>query len=191
MYNVDPGKPSFVYLRFKQDDKHIDYIDVRNVCSESEYNESICIDGKIPFGCFSKRLDKNRNVKYWHIGEDENKLSSAFDNNILTYFPAYRYETPSYLGDSYQFKIDYKIDSDFSGYLNNPIEVRTIVREIANWIMDVVLDWENYKTTHQVKMPNGQIQTFDNTPELNIWRNLNEIVRNTLSGKQDFNSIRQ
>ena len=190
MYNVDPGKPSFVYLRFKQDDKHIDYIDVRNVCSESEYNESICIDGKIPFGCFSKRLDKNRNVKYWHIGEDENKLSSAFDNNILTYFPAYRYETPSYLGDSYQFKIDYKIDSDFFGYLNNPIEVRTIVREIANWIMDVVLDWENYKTTHQVKMPNGQIQTFDNTPELNIWRNLNEIVRNTLSAKQYQGTMR-
>lgn len=70
---------------------------------------------------------------------------SIFDNNILTYFPAYRYEQPYYLNDPYKFSVKFNTDSQFNGYLTNPIEVTSEIEALANWIMDVVLDWINYK----------------------------------------------
>ena len=110
-------------------------------------------------------------------------VSSLFNNNILTYFPAYRYEKPSYLNDPYQFKVEYKIDSDFSGYLSNPIEVVTGMHYLLNWIMDVVLDWETYKKTETRKLPDGTTQSIDISPELEIWKNINIILRATLASK--------
>ena len=39
VYNIDFEEPSFVYLRFKFGSEHIDYLDIRNQCSEEEYNK--------------------------------------------------------------------------------------------------------------------------------------------------------
>lgn len=192
LYNIDLTKPSYVYLRFRNDDKSIDYIDIRNNCTIEEYDAAINLDNKIPFGKFSSQLQKRSTVKFWHIaGEDKGLLiSSIFGNNILTYFPAYRHEKPSYLNDPYQFNIEYKIDSDFSGYLSNPIEVVTGLRYLANWIMDVVLDWENYKDIRNIRLADGTIQSIDNTPELKIWQNLNTVLRTTLSTKSSNEHVR-
>ena len=192
LYNIDLTKPSYVYLRFWNDEKSIDYIDIRNYCTIEEYDAAINLDNKIPFGKFSSQLQKHSTVKYWHIaGEDKSVLiSSIFGNNILTYFPSYRHEKPSYLNGPYQFNIEYKIDSDFSGYLSNPIEVVTGMRYLANWIMDVVLDWENYKDIRNIRLADGSIQSIDNTPELKIWQNLNTVLRTTLSTKSSNEHVR-
>ena len=192
LYNIDLTKPSYVYLRFRNDDQSIDYIDIRNNCTIEEYDAAINLNNKIPFDKFSSQLQKHSTIKYWHIvGVDKGALiSSIFGNNILTYFPAYRHEKPSYLNDPYQFNIEYKIDSDFSGYLSNPIEVVTGMRYLANWIMDVVLDWENYKDIRNIKLADGSIQSIDNTPELKIWQNLNTILRTTLSTKNSNEHVR-
>ena len=149
MYNQDSSKPSFVYLRFSNGDKTADYIEIRNKFSESEYNSSIKIENKVPFGVLLQKTKKQDYLKYWHIDSDS-FVSSVFENNLLTSFPSYRYELPSYLGDSYKVDVDYSKDNGFTGYLPNPIEVVTGMRQIANWIMDVVLDWELYKTTNNV-----------------------------------------
>lgn len=192
LYNMDLIKPSYVYLRFRNDDKSIDYIDIRNNCTNEEYDTAIDLTNKIPFGNISSQLQDYSTVKYWHIvGEDGKKLiPSIFGNNILTYFPAYRHEKPSYLNGPYQFNIEYKIDSDFSGYLRNPIEVVTGMRYLANWIMDVVLDWENYKEIRNIRLSDGSIQSFDNTPELKIWQNLNTVLQTTLSTKSSNKNVR-
>ena len=58
----------------------------------------------------------------------------------MTYFPAYRYETPLYLTDPYKVDLSFNTTTRFSGYLPNPIEVTSDLPNIANWIMDVVLD---------------------------------------------------
>lgn len=183
MYNQDSSKPSFVYLRFSNGGKTADYIEIRNKFSESDYNSSIKIENKIPFGVLLQKTQKQDYLKYWHIDSDS-FVSSAFENNLLTSFPSYRYELPSYLGDSYKVDVDYSKDNGFTGYLPNPIEVVTGMRQIANWIMDVVLDWELYKTTNNIELPTGETRFIDTTPEYTIWRNLTLIISNTLSGKQ-------
>ena len=171
LYNLDSSKSSFVYLRFRNNKTNIDYIDIRRNCTLEEYNAAINIENKIPYNKLSSRLESQSTLKYWHIeNKEKDKLVlSLFNNNILTYFPAYRYEKPSYLNDPYQFKVEYKIDSDFSGYLRNPIEVVTGMHYLLNWIMDVVLDWETYKQTETRKLPDGTTQSIDISPELEIW----------------------
>ena len=185
LYNLDSSKSSFVYLRFRNNKTNIDYIDIRRNCTLEEYNAAINIENKIPYNKLSSRLESQSTLKYWHIeNKEEDKLVlSLFNNNILTYFPAYRYEKPSYLNDPYQFKVEYKIASDFSGYLINPIEVVTGMHYLLNWIMDVVLDWETYKKTETRKLPDGTIQSIDISPELEIWKNINIILRATLASK--------
>ncbi len=191
LYNIVTDKPSFVYLRFLMDGEQVDYLDIRNSCSQAEYESVINIENKIPYSYFSEDLKSQNNVKYWHIDSSKvDSVSSVFDHCVLTYFPSYRYETPSFLSNAYDFKIDFKIDSAFSGYLKNPIEVRSGSRQIANWIMDVVIDWLNYKETKQIQLQDGSLYSIDKTPEHIIWNNINEVLRKALSSKQYEGNIR-
>lgn len=189
--NLNSNQTSYVYLRFRLNDKIVDYVDIRRKCTEAEYQDAINIIDKIPYQKISEKFGNQNNIKYWHIDSDKNDFCSfVFGNNLLTYFPSYRYELPAFLNDSYQFKVDYKMDLKFSGYLTNPIEVITGLRQIANWIMDVVLDWELYKKTQKETDTNGEVRSIDKTPELRIWRNLNEVLRKTLSSKHYEGVIR-
>ena len=191
IFNLDSEKPSFVYLRFNNDDKKVDYVDIRNRCSQIEYENAINIVDRIPFAKFSDSFEAQNNIKHWQIDSKQDQfVRSVFENNILTYFPSYRYEVPSYLSDSYNIKMNFKMNSLFSGYLKNPIEVVSGMRQVANWIMDVVLDWETYKQTQQIQFPDGVVRTVDNSPELIIWNNLNEVLRDALSSKNIDGKIR-
>jgi len=140
IYNIDFNKPSFVYLRFKLENENIDYIDIRNQCSEEEYNETINIKNKIPFSSFQNILKENNNVKKISTNFNREKAYKVFVNNLLTYFPSYRYEQPGYLSDPYKISLNFTKETGFSGYLPNPIEVITGLPQLANWIMDIVLD---------------------------------------------------
>ena len=144
VFNLRMSQASYVYLRFvykeNENEENWDYLDIRNKCTEEEYNESITIEDKIPYAQFSHSLNENENVKHWNQGINSDKVHKAFNNNILTYFPSYRYEIPGYLNDPYTFKIEHKIDSGFSGYLPNPIETYCQFKNLANWLLDVVLD---------------------------------------------------
>ncbi len=192
IYNINPHRPSFVYLRFNYDGKFLDYIDVRNSCQQIDYDQSIIVDHKIPFEKFRDSLNKENNIKFWNVEANvtDKTIPSIFNKNIVTYFPSYRYETPSYLNEEFQFKIDHKLKGNFVGSLTNPIEVVTGIKQLANWVLDVVLDWETYKQTQKVKLPNGVEQSIDYSPELNIWKNLNEVIRQTLSSKHYNGTIR-
>lgn len=141
---IDANKISFVYLRFEHNGEFIDYIDVRHLNNEAEYNEVIQLENVIPYSKLKVEMNSNRVLKYFNV-LDEAKVEKLFDNNILTYFPAYRYEQPAYLNDPYAVSLTFKKEMDFTGYLTNPIEVTTNLPEIANWIMDIVLDSVLYK----------------------------------------------
>ncbi|MBQ4559364.1 MAG: AAA family ATPase [Tyzzerella sp.] len=141
---MDPSKNSFVYLRFENAGKIIDYIDMRLLNDEEEYNNSLQIKNAIPYAEIKNRM-KTRNVlKYFNISETV-EITKFFEQNILTYFPAYRYEQPGYLNDPYTISLNFKKDSEFTGYLINPIEVTSGIPEIANWIMDIILDSSLYE----------------------------------------------
>ena len=169
IFNTDQNKPSFVYLRFCTDTgEKIDYLDIRNVCSEEQYNEAITLDDKILFGSISSELIEHNNIKKASVNLDKKKAQDIFSQNVLAYFPSYRYEQPGYLNDPYKIKLDFKKHSGFSGYLRNPIEVVASLPQLVNWIMDVVLD---VRADSQIKLENI------------LFNNLNAILSQTLSSK--------
>lgn len=191
VFSIKQGQPSIVYFRFISDNKHIDYVDIREQCSQEYYDKNITISDKIQFSEISGLLTNQSNIKHWKLGSNnKNIVESIFNSNLVTYFPSYRYEMPSFLNNPYQFKIDYKLDNPFAGYLTNQIEVITGIRQIANWLMDVVLDWEVYKKTQLIQLPNGTKKTVDITPEYTLWNNINNILKKTLSSKKIDGNIR-
>lgn len=145
LYSLNRQAFSIVYLRFiTKGDKENDYIDIRGNITEEEYCAALGIDNPIPFSNISKNLERNNNLKYWrnHSEKDSREIFSA---ELMTYFPAYRYEKPYYLNTPYKPELEFSIDMGFSGYLENPIEVTSDFPKIANWMMDVVLDSYLYK----------------------------------------------
>lgn len=145
-YNLDQTQPSFVYLRFKQinDDTsstYIDYVDIHGSCTAAQYDHAISLQDKIPFEKFSNNLERGGNVKYTKLANDHSKMVQAiFEKNVMTYFPAYRYEQPGYMSKPYEVELDFTKKSQFNGDLINPIEVRSGLDQLTNWILDVVLD---------------------------------------------------
>lgn len=147
LYSLDNTKPSIVYLRYTMDDGTIaDYIDARDLHDEQQYTAAIALEKPISFSLIKNELNSNGTTKYWTLS-DSDAIGRIFNSAILTYFPAYRYEMPSYLHNLYKISLQYKLSSDYSGYLPNPIEVTSDLPQIANWIMDVVLDLQVSKGT--------------------------------------------
>lgn len=145
LYSLDKHAFSIVYLRFvTENGKENDYIDIRGSISEEEYRAAVGLDNPIPFHNFSEDLKKNNNSKYWknHSEKDSREI---FSTELMTYFPAYRYEQPYYLNTHYKPELVFTKDLGIAGYLENPIEVTSDFPQIANWMMDVVLDSYLYK----------------------------------------------
>lgn len=191
IFHLDNSKFSIVYFRFKIDRDIIDYIDCRGKdLTVDNYESIIQLENPIPFERIKNKVHNNNCVKVFSGNLNKEKIMSIFDNNILTYFPAYRYEQPYYLNDPYKFSVKFNIDSQFNGYLTNPIEVTSEIEALANWIMDVVLDWINYKQVQEFKLPTGQSKRIDITPESIIFQNLNRILSATLSSKYPDRCLR-
>ena len=191
IFHIDNSKFSIVYFRFKIDGDIIDYIDCRGKdLTVDNYESIIQLENPIPFERIKNKVYNNNCVKVFSGNLNKEKIMSIFDNNILTYFPAYRYEQPYYLNDPYKFSVKFNTDSQFNGYLTNPIEVTSEIEALANWIMDVVLDWINYKQVQEFKLPTGQSKRIDITPESIIFQNLNRILSATLSSKYPDRCLR-
>lgn len=173
IYNLDQNQPSFVYLRFKAAEEIIDYVDVREICTEAQYNEAILEEDKIPFAKIKPQLDESYLAKCVSSNFNKKLAVDLFLNNILTYFPSYRFEMPGYLNDAYKIKLNFRKISGFSGYMLNPIEVVSGLPEFANWVMDLVLDLRSgTESINQI-----------------LFSNLNLIVSNALFSK-NFGDVR-
>lgn len=156
---LDKNKASIMYLRFEDDDgNNIDYVDIIGNFTQEEYDSQINITNKIDYKKISSRIKNDGFIKYCSI-EDRKVIRDKIFSNLCTYFPSYRYETPLYLNDPYKISIDFNLDSEFNGYLPNPLEVVSDIRQIAKWIMDVILDGELYKdfSTNDIRNTINQI----------------------------------
>lgn len=146
IYNLDQSLPSFVYFRFKvaqtEESTHtiIDYIDISGGTTEEQYNDAILLPDKIQFASINGQLVTNNNVKYVSLQDNGKTVKSLFTDNVMTYFPAYRYEQPGYMTQPYEVQLDFSKKSEFNGYMINPIEVRSGLGQLTNWILDVILD---------------------------------------------------
>ena len=183
LYNLNSANPSYVYLRFEYNGDYIDYVDIRNKCTEAQYNSVIILDSKIEFAKIRNTLSESNNIKYWSLN-DEKKIKDIFSNSVLTYFPSYRYETPSYLNEPYNIKLDYAIKSKFNGYLNNQIEVISDLPTLVNWFLDVLLDMKLKEETRLFQDGNKVLPiTIPSAEQKCVWDNLNKIVSSALSSK--------
>jgi predicted ATP-binding protein involved in virulence len=146
IYSLDNSKTSIAYLRFQCDKEFVDYLDIRGICSESEYNEFINLENKIPYSQFQSQLSSNYYQRTLSTNCNKEKSKEILKNNILTYFPSYRFEQPGYLNDIYKVNLDFNKYLNYSGFLKNPIEVISCIPQIANWLMDIVLDMQYIKS---------------------------------------------
>lgn len=157
---------SVVFFRFRKDSQTWDYIDVRNLCSKEQY-DSIVPGNKIAFNDIKNTLTKEKNIKKWSEEAKKESIVQLFSNNLMTYFPAYRYEDPGYLTDPYKIELSFKKDLEMNGYLPNTIEVVSDLHNLANWLMDLVLDYHLYKSRESIQLR----------------EKFNHILSNTLSSK--------
>lgn len=191
IYNLNPTEASFVYIRLNLNGEQIDYVDIRSNTTAEQYEKAIPIENKIPFSAFSSRLKEQNNVKFLSSILDEEKAKTIFEQNIATYFPSYRFEYPGYLNDVYKNSLKFDYEGRFSGYLPNPIEVITDLPNLANWLMDVVLDGQIYKQIQNVPIGDNKTISVDITPEyLKIFNSLNSIINQTLYNKNKAGNLR-
>ena len=140
---LDSTKPSIVYLRYEHNGDFIDYIDSMGKCSEEQYKSIISLLSPMNDKRLMGKLVKGESFKEWSI-KDKEPIVNLFNSNLLTFFPAYRYEAPFYLNNHYGMSLDFRVQGFFEGNLKNKIEIDTDLPQIANWIMDVVLDSRQY-----------------------------------------------
>lgn len=184
LYNLNPSIPSYVYLRFKHNGDIIDYVDIRNKCTEEEYNSAIALDSKIKFTQIHNAFSNPNNIKYWSLNDEKKIENDIFSKSILTYFPSYRYETPNYLNDPYNIKLDYAIKGKFAGYLANQIEVVSDLPTLVNWFLDVLLDMKLNEETRLFQNGNKVLPiTIPSAEKTCVWDNLNKIVSSALFSK--------
>jgi AAA domain, putative AbiEii toxin, Type IV TA system len=166
--NLDTTKPSLTYIRFKTSyGDHIDYVNARGALTEAEYNAFDLPAEKIKFHELKESLDNLKFVKKISSNFDQKKAETIFASNLLTYFPSYRYEAPGYLNDPYKIELDFAKTSGFTGQLRNPIEVISGLPQLANWIMDVVLD---------IRINNDALSQI-------LFHNINKVLSDTVISK--------
>ena len=190
LYNMISSKPSIVYIRFKEGDITYDYIDVRGDCTKDQYENAIKLKKKINYNSFQTELAQQKFSKYWIIPNNDIG-KGLFEQNVLTYFPSYRFESPAYLNDSYSNPLKYSIDSKFSGYLPNPIEIISDITSFSNWLLDVLLDMKiGEKIQYYRDVHNNLIPFTIPAQESVVLNNLNNILSNALSSKKYKGHIR-
>ena len=190
LYNKTLSNSSIVYFRFKEDEVIYDYIDICGKFTKDQYENVININHRIDYNKFQAELKQQEFSKFWNI-ENKEMRKKVFEQNVLTYFPSYRFELPAYLNDSYSNPIKYSIDNKFKGYLPNQIEVVSDIYSLSNWLLDVLLDM---KINEQIQLVEDEhknmIEKIIPAQENMVLKNLNNILSSALSSKKYKGHVR-
>lgn len=139
--NLDAMRMSLVYLRFTAEEQTIDYVDLRGPCTKEEYEAVVGLENPMSFvNQLEQPLKLDGNIKAITPNLTKELAQKIFPKNVTSYFPAYRFEVPSYLNKPFQERLIFAKETRYSGRLDKPFEVLTSLPKIANWLMDVVLD---------------------------------------------------
>lgn len=188
-HTIDSSKPAIVYIRFNQDGKQIDYIDVRGNLTENEYNLLVKYEGKIDYKKIKNGLTGSDATKLFSCNGTDTIIKEVFERNVITYFPFYRYELPGYLNSPYKPEVEISNAIRFKGELTNPLEVCSGLDDFSTWVLDLVLDWEVNKKTQKIRTRDG-VYDVDVTPESGVWGNLSNMMKNILSSKNYSGTVR-
>jgi predicted ATP-binding protein involved in virulence len=208
-YTINYKEPSLVYIRFVYGEKIIDYVDVRNdtkrILTAERYTEILKLQDCININSLSQDPKKFQCIKHLSIpllsNESEDKIiSDIFNSNIITYFPTYRSEQPGYLNEEYKIEIKHNFKANFSGYLQNDVEVRSGLPGFINWLLDFFLDYNIYRPKLKWNPSISENLTEDSKnnfigqwiefqPMENLHGILNSIITNILSSKYKNSKI--
>lgn len=144
LYDIDSDKPSCVYMRFYDGEQTVDYVDVRNVNTQQEYDSLLPPENLVSYNKVKSEIESNSSSKALS-NNDRKLIRKVWLSNVITYFPSYRHISPNYLNQCYTEDIEYSSKSGFSNELPNPLEVKLDTRGLVNWLMDVTIDAELYK----------------------------------------------
>lgn len=191
LYNMVSNKPSIVYFRFKDgEDTCYDYVDVRGKCTKNQYDDTINVNNKIDYNSFQGDLNQQNFSKCWNVQNNDIR-KKMFEQNVLTYFPSYRFELPAFLNVPYSNPLKYSVENKFSGYLPNPIEVISDITSFSNWLLDILLDMKLGEKTQFYKDNNNNVFPITiPAQEKTLLDNLNNILSNTLSSKKYDGRVR-
>ena len=188
LYDINRNIMSLVYIRFKDGNRNCDFLDLRNNCTLAEYDSTVSIENKIPFHEIQNQLNLKKSFKLINQPyHKEKEVQGIFENNVVTYFPSYRFELPNFLNEKYQENVEHKLEAGYNGYLTNPIEVTSDIRDIANWILDVVLDQEVNK--QELKSNDGTMVIIP-APEQQVWMNVKKVLECALISKFPLRNVR-
>lgn len=183
--SLHPQKESFVYLRFNDGSKNYDYVDYRKGTQDTEdyYSRIIPFADKIKLHEINEQLTQTQCVKFWSNHANSQKVKELFTENILTYFPSYRFERPAYLNTPYKIQDRFNDKTRFADQLPNPIENISSLTDLTNWILDLVLDLEINKRIRNIPQESGNSLSINIAPEQTTWDNINSILNNILAPK--------
>lgn len=151
LYILDKNKIAFVYIRFKYENKNLDYV----YCSEAsqnaassakqDYETNTISDALIKWDIIKDFFEKQgfyKGVMYAQEGGVTNTTSeNIFTQNIMAYFPSYRNELPAWLNEVYSKQVqEFSREATYSGYLPHKIEIVSNIHSLTNWMLDCTLD---------------------------------------------------
>ena len=152
LYNLNNNETSLVIFLFKNNEDKYLYLDAKNKIGDAIRSRFSKYLRQFECANYEQILSKEGFLKTWVCNDKEIDDSSKtiFSNNLLTYFPSYRYESPGYLTNIFGVKLNFNKTFNIKKDLINKIEVESNIEDIANWIMDVVLDREIYRKNEAI-----------------------------------------
>ena len=190
--SLNPRDPSLVYIKFREGEDEIDYLDYRGKYEEKELEKlNAKLNGKFAIDnvALKTNLDNSSCAKLFSSKIDRTTVKNLFQKNVLTFFPAYRFEEPEYVTDVYKKHEIFSFEGRISEEIPNPIEVVSGLPTLANWILDVVLDWKMNQPSNNRDVQDDKKIEADAIPENFLLLTLSKILGLTLLGKNYSGSV--
>ncbi len=152
IFSVDPNAASIVYIKYSYKEKFFHYIDIRGEIEQGEYEYIIDETDRIPYNYIkSATANWTSPTKLFHsINKDE--VRDVFENELIAYFPSYRFEIPAYLNDPYKSSIEFLTERKFTHYLPYSIEAASNIDALKKWLLDILLDCHFLKDEKSQKL---------------------------------------
>lgn len=145
-------------LIFKQDENQYEYLDVAVPNIKKEIITDKLPDFKLTpqNDNIHKQISTNLNLT-----EQKAKLQNEFLSGCYFYLPAYRYEKPFWVSDSFDSQSKFKEATRFTNQLGKEIEILSSWKENKTYLLDFVLDFVAFRREHDTIK----------------WTQLNEIIK--------------
>ena len=130
---------SYINIQYQNNSDKLHYTELNKNVDQEIFKSKHSQDEFRNFDINNSKFSKSGFYK--NISNNLSPIKEFVNNNVLLYFPFYRFERPAWLNDR-NIKIEYDINENFFGYDSRNIEKTNINNNIQKWILDLLLDRE-------------------------------------------------